>query len=185
MASKKPLTKEEKRLESLAFETEKQKKALVSQLRKTPIVQLACERTSVGRSTYYQWRARDKIFARAADRALEAGKFFINDLAESKLMRLIQEDNLTAIIFWLKHNHPKYAVTSRFIHEHEVVIDRPSVEENSVAAHEMAKMMARKYTPKPSDTEMREHIEEGLEDAERTEPDRKRMEAFEEDSGDK
>ncbi|MDP9249008.1 MAG: hypothetical protein M3M85_00650, partial [bacterium] len=50
---KKPVTKEEKRLAKLEAEKEKQKRAVVAQLRKTPLVQYACERTGVGRSTYY------------------------------------------------------------------------------------------------------------------------------------
>lgn len=133
----------EKRLDTLAAETEKQKKALVEQLQKTPIVQLACERTGVGRSTYYQWRAKDKVFARAAERALEAGQFLVNDMAESRLMALIKADNLTAIIFWLKHNHPKYAAVNRLIHEHEIVTNRMSTEERVLAERMIAEDMAR------------------------------------------
>ncbi|OGF67142.1 hypothetical protein A3I27_03895 [Candidatus Giovannonibacteria bacterium RIFCSPLOWO2_02_FULL_43_11b] len=182
MARMKQLTKEEKRLETLAVKTEEQKKALVDQLRRTPIVQLACERTSVGRSTYYKWRAHDKVFARAAEKALEAGRFFVNDLAESKIIRMIQDDNLTAIIFWLKHNHPKYAVTARHIHEYEAITERPSVEEMNVWAHEFARVQAKKFPRMESVDEMRDRIEEELEEAEREAPERKRIEAFEEDS---
>ncbi|KKW19795.1 MAG: hypothetical protein UY63_C0006G0037 [Parcubacteria group bacterium GW2011_GWA2_51_10] len=189
MARKKPLTKEEKRLKALAAKTEDQKRALVAQLRRTPIVQLACERTGVGRSTYYQWRARDKIFARAAERALKAGQFLINDMAESRLMRMIQDDNLTAIIFWLKHNHPKYAVTTRVIHEYEVATEHPSLEEmnrsigvvNKMIANSMAKKIAPRLLPDLTVDELREQIEKELEDAERDAPDRKRMEEFGED----
>ena len=179
MNGAKPPTKEEKRLAKLAVETEKQKKALVAQLQKTPIVQLACERTSVGRATYYQWRAKDLVFARAADRALEAGRFFINDLAESRLIRMAQDGNLTAIIFWLKHNHPKYAVTSRIIHEHEVVSDRLSIEEKSILAHEAAKRFAKKHEVVQTAEETKELIEEEFAAQERNEPYRKRMQEFE------
>lgn len=177
----KRLTKEEKRLKKLEAETEKQKKALVSQLRKTPIVQFACERTGIGRSTYYDWRKHDLIFARAADRALEAGRFFINDLAESKLIRLIQEDNLTSIIFWLKHNHPKYATVNRVIHEYETATNRPSVEENNISTQELAKLMATKMMPEIKLEEMKEKIEEELQEAERNAESNKRLEFFDKD----
>ncbi|MFA5777884.1 MAG: hypothetical protein WC870_00070 [Candidatus Paceibacterota bacterium] len=177
----KRLTKEEKRLKKLEDETEKQKKALVSQLRKTPIVQFACERTGIGRSTYYDWRKHDLIFARAADRAIEAGRFFINDLAESKLIRLIQEDNLTSIIFWLKHNHPKYASVNRIIHEYETVTNRPSVEENNVSTLELAKLMASKMMPELKTEEIQEKIEEELKEAERNAESDKRLQSFEEE----
>lgn len=180
MAGKK-LTREEKRLEALAEKTEEQKKALVIQLRRTPIVQVACEKTNVGRSTYYKWRARDKIFARVADKALKAGQFFINDLAESKLLRLVQNDNLTAIIFWLKHNHPKYAVTTRYIHEYEIMSDPASVEEISVWSNEMAKIKAAKMRPLETAEELKDRLEFEFEQEEKEEPDRRRREALEED----
>jgi ribosomal protein L22 len=166
MARKKQLTKDEKRLRTLAIETDRQKKAIVDQVRKTPIVQLACERTGVGRSTYYSWRAKDKAFARAADSALRAGQFFINDMAESKIISMIQGGNLTATIFWLKHNHPKYAVTNRTIHEYEVVTKSPSVEERNAFNQQMGQIMAEKMMPKFSTEDIKKQIEGELERAE-------------------
>lgn len=81
---------------------------LLEQLEKTPIVQLACSKFGIGRATYYRWRLKDKTFAQKADEAIFKGRLFINDLAESKLLSAIQEQNMTGIIFWLKHNHPAY-----------------------------------------------------------------------------
>ncbi len=40
-------------------------------LKKTPIVQVACERSSVGRATYYRWKKDDADFAKQADEALD------------------------------------------------------------------------------------------------------------------
>jgi len=181
MANNTESTKEKKRLETLDVNTEKNKKEIVIQLRKTPIVQFACERTGIGRSTYYKWRARDLIFARAADRALEAGRFFINDLAESKLIKLIQDDNITSIIFWLKHNHPKYASVNRIIHEYEVVTDKLSVEENSVAEHEIASFIGQKMIPKYTAEKLKEKIESEMEEAELNVEQDKRLKSFDED----
>jgi len=84
------------------------KKGLLEQLEKTPIVQLACSKIGIGRATYYRWRLNDKSFAQKADEAINKGRLLINDLAESKLLSAIQEQNMTGIIFWLKHNHPSY-----------------------------------------------------------------------------
>lgn len=181
MASDSALTKTEKRLETLADTTEKQKKALVTELRKTPIVQIACDRVGVGRSTYYKWRAKDSVFARAASRAIEAGRFRVNDIAESHLMKLIQDYNLTAIIFWLKHNHPKYATVNRIIHEYEVATEKPSVEESNIAADELGKMIARKVIPNFTIEEVQEHIEEGLDKQERNKDEIEREQAFDEE----
>lgn len=181
MANDKPLTGKEKRLQTLTAETERQKKVLVIQLRKTPIVQVACERVGVGRATYYKWRAEDFIFARAADHALKAGKFFINDMAESQLIKLIKNENLTAIIFWLKHNHPKYAVNTRHIPEYEIVTLMPSVEESNLSAQDLSRMIAIKLVPKFSAEEVKERVEIELEQAEQDEELRKKLKFYEDD----
>lgn len=88
-----------------------EKQTLVEQLEKTPIVQIACERTSISRATYYRWRKEDKQFSNQADNAIQKGNEFISDMAESQLIQAIKEKNLTAIMFWLKHHHLQYAST--------------------------------------------------------------------------
>jgi hypothetical protein len=85
------------------------KKLLIEQLKKTPIVQLACEKTGVARSTYYRWKKQNKAFAKEAEEAIIAGELLINDMAEAQLLSAIRDKNLTAIIFWLKHHHHRYA----------------------------------------------------------------------------
>lgn len=84
------------------------KEALLAQLKKTPIISLACSKAGVGRATYYRWKTENEDFSKHADQAIREGRLFINDLAESKLLASIQEQNMTGIIFWLKHNHPAY-----------------------------------------------------------------------------
>ena len=88
--------------------TKKQKELLLEQLKKTPIVQVACEKTGISRASYYRFRKDDKEFAKEADEALEAGSLMVNDMAESQLLAAIRDKNITAIIFWLKHHHPTY-----------------------------------------------------------------------------
>lgn len=87
----------------------KNKRALIEQLKKTPIVQVACGKATISRATYYRWRQEDPDFARLADEAILEGSSLVNDIAESQLMTAIKNQNLTAIIFWLKHHHPAYA----------------------------------------------------------------------------
>ena len=106
-----------KRLKILDEKTEKLKVSFIETLKKSPIVQVVCERTSVGRSTYYDWRKKDEVFARSADKALGVGQLFVNDMAESQLVRQIQNGKLTAIIFWLKNHHKSY--NDKVVHEHE------------------------------------------------------------------
>lgn len=86
----------------------KEKEALIEQLKRSPIVQIACEKTDVSRATYYRWRIQDQSFAENADIAINEGSALVSDMAESQLMSAIRDKNMTAIIFWLKHHHPAY-----------------------------------------------------------------------------
>lgn len=88
--------------------TEKNKELLVEQLKRTPIIETACQKIGIGRSTYYYWRNSDAEFAKAADEALKDGTLLVNDLAEATLVSLIKERNLGATLFWLKTRHPDY-----------------------------------------------------------------------------
>ena len=94
---------------TLNIKQSKKKEALVEQLKKAPIVQVACERTDVSRATFYRWKKEDVVFAEAVDEALATGSSLINDMAESKLISAIKEGHMTGIIYWLKHHHPTYA----------------------------------------------------------------------------
>lgn len=88
---------------------QQEKASLLENLKKTPIVQLACEKSSVGRTTYYRWLKEDSDFAEQAHEALKEGTDLMNDYAESQLLTAIKERNLTAIIFWLKNKHKDYS----------------------------------------------------------------------------
>lgn len=85
-----------------------QKGLVVEQLRKTPIVQVACEKIGIGRATFYRWLKDDSVFARLVNEAITEGNGLISDVAESQLANLIKSGNLGAISFWLKHRHPAY-----------------------------------------------------------------------------
>ncbi|MFH2062861.1 MAG: phBC6A51 family helix-turn-helix protein [bacterium] len=86
----------------------RQKELLIEQLRRTPIVQIACEKVGVSRASFYRWRRDDPVFADEAENAVYMGVSLVNDLAESQLISGIRDRNMTAIIFWLKHRHRAY-----------------------------------------------------------------------------
>ena len=88
--------------------SDKAREALLEQLRKTPILQIACEKVGISRVTLYRWRAESKEFSKAVDDAMLEGRLLVNDLAESQLIGAIKDRNMTAILAWLKHNHPSY-----------------------------------------------------------------------------
>jgi len=93
------------------------KKTIVEQLKKTPIIQVTCEKMGISRATYYRWKKKDPKFALEAEIAIEEGSQLINDMAESQLISAIRDGNLTGIIFWLKNHHrnysPKLEVTTK------------------------------------------------------------------------
>lgn len=84
------------------------KKRLLAHLEKTPIVEAACKKAGLPRSTYYRWRKEDQVFADRCDETIDLSVGRINDLAESQLINAIKNQNMTAITFWLKHHHGKY-----------------------------------------------------------------------------
>lgn len=86
-----------------------QKLDLLEKLKETPVVEIVCRKIGIARATYYRWRQADEKFARDADIALQEGSDLVNDMAESQLISAIKDQNLGAIIFWLRSHHPAYA----------------------------------------------------------------------------
>jgi CO dehydrogenase/acetyl-CoA synthase beta subunit len=78
------------------------------ELRKIPIVQVACEKTGVSRNSVYRWKKEDKSFSKKMDEALKDGVAFVNDMSESQLLTLIKEKSYPAISFWLRHRNDNY-----------------------------------------------------------------------------
>jgi hypothetical protein len=114
-----------KAIQTIETRQQKEKQLLIEQLKKTPIVQVACEKVGVGRATFYRWKKEDSEFAMQAEIAIEEGAGLVNDMAESQLMAAIRDQNLTAIIFWLKNHHPTYAnkveITTKTKREEEIL----------------------------------------------------------------
>ncbi len=80
----------------------------LDELRKVPIVQVACEKTGLSRNSVYRWRKDDKEFLKQMDIALSEGVALVNDMSESQLLTLIKEKNYPAISFWLRHRNDNY-----------------------------------------------------------------------------
>lgn len=95
---------------------ERNKELMIEKLKRLPIVQIACEKVGIGRATYYRWRNDDPEFTKQTSQAIREGREFINDMAESQLLSAIREQNMTAIIFWLKHNHASYTTRVEITH---------------------------------------------------------------------
>ncbi len=86
-----------------------QKQLLLEQLVKMPILEAVCKKIDVSRSTIYRWRDEDPAFAKAYNKAMEAGADVLDDVAESKLLELINRADPSAVFFYLKHRHHKFS----------------------------------------------------------------------------
>src|SRR3989344_7412690 len=84
------------------------KETILEQLRKTPIIQIACEKLNISRMSFYRWKKEDEEFARKVGEALLDGQLLVNDLAESQLISAIKDRNMSAVMSWLKHHHTSY-----------------------------------------------------------------------------
>lgn len=88
---------------------DKTKDLFLEQLRRVPIIQLACEKTGIARSSIYRWKIEDEDFKKKLEEALVEGETMINEMGETQLISLIKEKSWPAVSFWLRHHHPKYA----------------------------------------------------------------------------
>lgn len=74
-----------------------------------PILEAVCKKVEVSRSTVYRWRDEDPEFAKAFNEAMEAGTDVLDDVAESKLLELINRADPSAVFFYLKYRHHRYS----------------------------------------------------------------------------
>ena len=89
--------------------SKKSKRELLEILTKNPVIQPACERCGISRSTLYRWKSEDKKFAEAVDKAIDEGRSLVSELCESKLINAIKNENLGAIKYWLWANDSRYS----------------------------------------------------------------------------
>jgi len=97
------------RKETIKIRQNKLRQALLDQLKRTPAIELACDKVGVARATYYRWTKTSKKFAKEAEAAIWEGRLFISDIAESQIFSLIRDKKIEAIKFWLAHNNPRYS----------------------------------------------------------------------------
>ena len=119
-------------LTGIAAKQASAKETLIDQLRKTPIIQIACEKASIGRSTFYRWKKEDQEFSTAVESAINSGADLVSDMAESKLVSSIKEGNMTAIMFWLKNRHKSYATKLEMVNSGKPVIEQLTPEQEAI-----------------------------------------------------
>ena len=84
------------------------KKTLIQTFKQMPIIEIACRKCGINRSTYYRWMEDDKDFREEAVYATSEGEEFISDKSETQLIALVGEKSIGAIKYWLSHHRSKY-----------------------------------------------------------------------------
>lgn len=116
----------------MSSRADQQRDLMITQLKKTPVVQIACEKTGVSRTSFYRWRREDPQYAKATDEAILEGVELINDMAESQLLAAIRDGNMSAIAMWLKHNHSRFKARVEIDAHHHHINHQLSPEQEAI-----------------------------------------------------
>jgi len=97
------------------------KEFLIAYEKSLGIITTACKKVNIHRSTYYDWIKNDEDFKSQCDAISEQSK----DFAESKLLELISEKNVAAVLFYLKTKAKDRGYTEKSIHEIQEFKEQP------------------------------------------------------------
>lgn len=84
------------------------KEKILNELENNPIPSVAVRKVGISHSTYYRWIKEDSNFEHKARQAIDIGRSRFNDLAISQLIKKVQESDMRAIEYWLRHNDERY-----------------------------------------------------------------------------
>jgi len=109
-------------------------KKFITELEKTPIVSVACEKVGISRNTFYRWIKEDYEFREIVKEAMGMGVNLVNDFAESNVLGGIQNKDPGYTKFWLSSRHPEYR--RPHVHIHNEYITREERERKIQLAKE-------------------------------------------------
>jgi hypothetical protein len=67
-------------------------------------VTTSCDAVGINRTTYYNWLEKDEDFRK---QIYDAKMAMCDDMEQVLIARAVEKDT-TALIYWLKYNHPQY-----------------------------------------------------------------------------
>ena len=76
-------------------------------------VSVACAATGIDRGTYYDWLVADEEFKKIIT---DAKMQMCDDMEQVLIHRAIDKSD-TALIYWLKYNHPQYKEVPQFMQQ--------------------------------------------------------------------
>lgn len=77
-------------------------------LKETPNIRYVCNKLGIHPATYYRWKIRHPEFFGEVIIALDIGRTKINDIAESVILKKVQEGDIGMCKYWLGNNNPRY-----------------------------------------------------------------------------
>ena len=86
----------------------RQAQQFLLELQNTPVVSAVCTKLNLSRQTVYRWLKEDSDFKKQYEVCMSQGQDNVNDLAESQLIKKIQQGDMRAIVHWLENNKKKY-----------------------------------------------------------------------------
>lgn len=90
----------------------KKQRQILNELENNPLIERACKKVVIARSTFYRWCGSDPAFKEKAEAAIALGREKMSDFAESKLLEAISSGSMQGIRYWLDHNSKRYAGVS-------------------------------------------------------------------------
>jgi hypothetical protein len=84
------------------------KEKFIQELTINPFIETACRKLRVSRATIYRWLKDDYSFKRDVDEAITVSNGSINDLAKSKLVEAIKNNDSGMIKYHLSRRHEEY-----------------------------------------------------------------------------
>ena len=97
------------RKDTIKIRQNKLKEAFLEQLKRMPTIETSCQKVGISRATVYRWIKASKKFEKKVDEALEEGRVFMSDIAETQLFSLIGDKEISAIRLYLSTHNPRYS----------------------------------------------------------------------------
>ena len=65
----------------------KEKQLVIENLKRMPIIEVACNKSGISRATFYRWKEQDAEFSQAAEKAQAEGDALVGDIAVGKSLK--------------------------------------------------------------------------------------------------
>ncbi len=96
------------------------KHQLLERLTKNFTISSACNAVGIDRKTFYRWIEEDLDFKAMAYDNIQESKKDVTDVAYTRLVKQIENGNLTAVMYWLNNKDPEISDRAIYISEEEI-----------------------------------------------------------------